>query len=1008
MITFNYLMTQALIILNARLKKENTAKRVGGLFRDLLLFLQNLVLGMILKGELANEAAIKAISNPTKGDTYKALDTGHYWCYDGSKWNDIGELIPSDIEPRLLHFKSYNNPILPIIQDQEDKILFAWNKDENTPIIPNLIRSLIGLINYESLDQNLKYKLNDIDVLNSLVSLISKENWLIAALDTDNKIIWGIDRDKRMFLAGQEIISNEYYGYIFETDSEWIIRYTDKDNKIIWGIDRDFKIFPTDNRITDIQINVDSLSEKNATLELRVDNLENSSIKDSSIILDVNYKGYFNSLDFLLKEYPLKEIAYVLDSTLFRPTLLEHQTTITGNSDQRQWYSNVGGYFAYTRWNGIAYEWYLSDTIFQNKPTLGIKIAVYNGSSLDSFIDEIKQAYLTNSVTIRTTPSAIIAFEPDLLIYPNCGFAELKAGRTLTQYIGVLDLDLNQYLNKIPQTSIVLYSAPNINTDYRTWLSDIEAKCEEFSVKFVNLNNQSGINNINKNTFLLDDATLNNIGSKRIAYRSLIEGESTERVNYSNKQPIPVIYIDTENGAFFDGKPKSTKMKMTRFEVDVRDSGLKGFEGTLVPDKDEIRGRGNTTWDMPKKPYRLKFDKKVSFFGNAPEKNWVLLALYFDKSSIRPSLAHRIGHYINDYRLVNNESIWYCPTEQLVEVVVNGRYEGLYCFTDHVSKVTRSRVNIPEPTPEDIATLNESLGHYVLNSNIEIPVSGGFLIELEQNGRALNQMGKPIVDKNNIVTGDTGNVFIQTDYGTELRYFGCNSLQFFKKDLVTAKAPNGIVLEAYTNYIKKFISYVNSVLTGNVGKINGKTYKERISEYIDINTFIDYFFIMEIYKNPDSRDFSSIYYYKDRDKLVNNQVVISQLKACPIWDIDLGAGNSREIPSMQNPEGWFIKGNVWITAMLRDSEVKQMYVDRWNALNIGSVWSKIMDELVTKSFDSALRDNERWGNNTLSYFEMTLAGFTPTKSKYYELELSYLRLWLQTRINWINNNINNL
>ena len=90
-------MAQALIVLNAKLKKENSAKRVGGLFRDLLYFLQNMVLGIILKGERENEATIKAISNPSKGDTYKAKDTGHYWCYDGTRWNDIGEVIPKDV-----------------------------------------------------------------------------------------------------------------------------------------------------------------------------------------------------------------------------------------------------------------------------------------------------------------------------------------------------------------------------------------------------------------------------------------------------------------------------------------------------------------------------------------------------------------------------------------------------------------------------------------------------------------------------------------------------------------------------------------------------------------------------------------------------------------------------------------------------------------------------------------------------------------------------------------------
>lgn len=96
MVTFNYLMAQALLILNAKLKRENTAKRVGGLFRDLLNFIQNAILGIILKGELTNATAIKAVVNPSKGDTYRAIDTSHYWCYDGSKWNDIGIIIPSD------------------------------------------------------------------------------------------------------------------------------------------------------------------------------------------------------------------------------------------------------------------------------------------------------------------------------------------------------------------------------------------------------------------------------------------------------------------------------------------------------------------------------------------------------------------------------------------------------------------------------------------------------------------------------------------------------------------------------------------------------------------------------------------------------------------------------------------------------------------------------------------------------------------------------------------------
>ena len=95
--TFNSLLARALIVMNERLKEMNTATRVGSLFRDIIYYLQNMILGIILKGEKANEAAIKATANPQRGDTWKAADTGHYWTYDGSSWNDIGDVLPANV-----------------------------------------------------------------------------------------------------------------------------------------------------------------------------------------------------------------------------------------------------------------------------------------------------------------------------------------------------------------------------------------------------------------------------------------------------------------------------------------------------------------------------------------------------------------------------------------------------------------------------------------------------------------------------------------------------------------------------------------------------------------------------------------------------------------------------------------------------------------------------------------------------------------------------------------------
>lgn len=70
--------------------------------------LQDSVVGTNILGSKANVATIKSeVTTPSKGDTYKATDTGHYWKYndvisetnpyDPNKWVDIGIVIPSNV-----------------------------------------------------------------------------------------------------------------------------------------------------------------------------------------------------------------------------------------------------------------------------------------------------------------------------------------------------------------------------------------------------------------------------------------------------------------------------------------------------------------------------------------------------------------------------------------------------------------------------------------------------------------------------------------------------------------------------------------------------------------------------------------------------------------------------------------------------------------------------------------------------------------------------------------------
>jgi hypothetical protein len=141
---------------------------------------------------------------------------------------------------------------------------------------------------------------------------------------------------------------------------------------------------------------------------------------------------------------------------------------------------------------------------------------------------------------------------------------------------------------------------------------------------------------------------------------------------------LPIIRIETTGGQAITSK--ETYINANISITDPNDSG-NNLETTT-----EIRGRGNSSWDYPKKPYRIKFFEKISLFGYQKAKSWVLLANHRDPTLIMNSLAFELGqrfglpftnHYVH------------------VELILNGVYEGSYVLTEQV-QVGKGRVDIDE------------------------------------------------------------------------------------------------------------------------------------------------------------------------------------------------------------------------------------------------------------------------------------------------------------------------
>lgn len=111
----------------------------------------------------------------------------------------------------------------------------------------------------------------------------------------------------------------------------------------------------------------------------------------------------------------------------------------------------------------------------------------------------------------------------------------------------------------------------------------------------------------------------------------------------------------------------------------------------------KIKGRGNYTWNYPKKPYKIKFDEKQSVFGFPENKDWVLLADYCDKSLLRTAYMCEISSALE---------VKYPLRYRHVKLYVNREYRGVYVLIDQVEK-KKNRVEV-----EDDGYLFENDNYY--------------------------------------------------------------------------------------------------------------------------------------------------------------------------------------------------------------------------------------------------------------------------------------------------------
>jgi hypothetical protein len=399
---------------------------------------------------------------------------------------------------------------------------------------------------------------------------------------------------------------------------------------------------------------------------------------------------------------------------------------------------------------------------------------------------------------------------------------------------------------------------------------------------------------------------------------------------------LPVLRLTTTNGVAITSKETYVAGAYELLDA----AGARQAGGTL-----EIRGRGNSTWNYPKKPYRLKFTDSAPLLGMPASKHWVLLANYLDKTLVRNEVA---------FEMSRRAGMAWTPRDAQVVVELNGEYLGIYMLTEHI-RIAADRVDIPELKKADVAP---------------DVITGGYLMEVDY------WKGEDYCR--------------HTNRGVWL-CFG-NPETLLTPDWAAQKA-----------YIDGYIDSVEDALYG-------PQFADPVSGYaawIDVDSAVNFYLVHELFKNPDSNFFSSVFMYKKRG---------GKLFFGPVWDFDLATGNAQWARlgffDGSDPTGWHTRKQDirvadtpinWYVRLFQDPAFEQKVRARWAALRAAGAVDGMftyIDRRTAWVSQAQVQNFQRWDvlNTVLA------PDLSPVRGPY-EVHVQEMKSWMQRRVTWMNDQL---
>ncbi len=377
-----------------------------------------------------------------------------------------------------------------------------------------------------------------------------------------------------------------------------------------------------------------------------------------------------------------------------------------------------------------------------------------------------------------------------------------------------------------------------------------------------------------------------------------------------------------------------------------------------------IEIRGSSSQSFPKKSYGFETktsdysdDLDVSIGGFTEEEDWILYGPYSDKSLIRNKLTFDLSNAIG-FKASNTK---------FYNLSINGDGRGLYVLMEKIKRDS-NRVDISKNNSES--------------------VDAGYIIKID----------KPTGDGELCSTCYDSSFSFRSNFDTNGNESSDSEIYF----VYDYPKPKNIT-EDQKQFIFSIINEFESILASD----NFDDPIDGFEKVIDVDTFIDFFIMNEITKNPDGFRLST---YMNRDSG-------GKLKMGPIWDFNLAFGNVDYCDGM-NPEGWIYNFNsicpsdiwqvpFWWRRLMESPSFKNKLKDRWLALRSNILSDPSIDSRID-AYLEYLNTNKVIDQN---FYRWTILGQYVWPNYFvgstHESEINFLKNWIDQRLNWMDGQINN-